>query len=125
MGEAFRHEELIAPLGADLDGHMLAIARRALADVDDDIEDGAPQHADELALGMGRLLEMQAANRSGRAGEGDIVLHEMAVEAGGGEGPGIVPFAEIAAPVAEATGLVDPDIGESGRNDFHAIVPVR
>ena len=65
MGEARRHEELVAELGAELDRHMLAVGGRAAADVDGDVEDGAVQHADELGLGMGRPLEMQAAQGAG------------------------------------------------------------
>ncbi len=61
-------------------GCVAAEARRAAADVDDDVEHAAPRHAHELGLGEGRKLEMQAAHRARMAREHVIVLHEVAID---------------------------------------------
>jgi hypothetical protein len=64
VGEADRHEQLLALLCRKLGGDPAAVARRAAADVDRHVEDAAAHTADELRLPVRRRLKMQAAQHA-------------------------------------------------------------
>ncbi len=81
MREARGNEKLGPVRRADALGNMLTIGRRALAQIDGDIENGAAHDAHELVLRDRRNLEMQAAHDAAHGRERVVVLHELAVDA--------------------------------------------
>ena len=64
VGEAFRHEELTVVVFGEFHGNVLAVGGAALADVNRHIEHLALDASDELALGVGRSLEVEPAHHS-------------------------------------------------------------
>ena len=100
--EAGGHEELFAAGRVEAYGDVAAVARRVGADVDGDIENGTGEHPDQLGLGVGRDLKVQAAEGAGGGGEGLVVLQEAVGDAVLGELVGAVDLREPAAVVAVA-----------------------
>ena len=64
VGEALRDEELAVVVLRQLHGHVLAVGRASLADVHRHVEHRAAHAAHQLALGVGRTLEVQAAHHA-------------------------------------------------------------
>jgi hypothetical protein len=64
MGEAGRHEKLLAALSAKLYTAVLTIGCRRATQVDDYIKDFSSQNADQLCLLERRYLKVQAAHSS-------------------------------------------------------------
>lgn len=64
VGEAFRDEKLAVVVLGQLDGDMLSVGGTAATDVDSDIEDGTADTADELGLGEGGTLEVEAPHNA-------------------------------------------------------------
>ena len=118
MGEPAGNEELTVVVGREFDGDVLAERGRPAADVDGDVEHGPFDDADQFGLGVGRFLEMQAAqNAVGRTAF--VVLHET-------DGADLVAelalritLEEITAGVAEDTGFEDDNALDVGADDFH------
>src|SRR5439155_24100194 len=81
VGKPLRHEQLVAFRGAQHDCDVTAVARRAPADVDRDIEDRAGGDADEFGLALRRHLEMQAAHDAAVGRERMIFLNESDIDA--------------------------------------------
>jgi len=98
--EADRNIELPTPGRIEFDPMPVPEGRRAGADIDDDIEDGAGGHPHQLGLAVRRPLQMQAAQGAFAPIEGVADLVEMRVQPGGGEGLGAEQAAKLAALVA-------------------------
>src|SRR5207249_5735696 len=81
MGKPCRDEELVAFCRAQHDRDMAAVARRAPADIDRDIEDRPGGDADELGLPLRRNLEMQAAHDAAVDRERMVFLDESNIDA--------------------------------------------
>ena len=113
MREAARNEELASVLGRELAADGLAEGRRALADVDGDIPDGAADDADEFRLGVTACLPVETAQDAAR-GAAFVVLDEVGGDAGRGVADGVVGLDEIAARIAEDDGFDDLDVGNLG-----------
>jgi hypothetical protein len=64
---------------------MQPVGRRAAADVDGNVEDGAAHDAHELALGVRIDLKVQAADDAPGARQRLVVLHELLPDAGRGK----------------------------------------
>ena len=74
VGEPRRDEHLAEVVCPERGGRPFAEGGGAGADVDGDVEDLAPQHADQLALGFAELRVQAAQRATGRAGL--VVLDE-------------------------------------------------
>ena len=74
MGKTGRHEELTEVIGRQLESAPLPEGGRRGAQVDNDIVDGAPGCAKQLALSVGRQLEVHAAQHPFGNGERMVVL---------------------------------------------------
>ena len=85
--------------------------------IDGDVEDLPTQSADEFALGLLDLV-VEAPDDSGlRAGE--IILHEIDVDAGLGEPAAVEQFLEEAAIVGEDAGLDEDEARELAGSKIH------
>ena len=62
VGEALGDEKLTMVILCQFYSDVLTVGGTAFADVDDDIEDGTLDAADEFGLGEGRALEVQASH---------------------------------------------------------------
>jgi len=125
VGKPFRHEQLVAFGRAQHDCDMAAVARRAPADVDRDIEDRAFTDAYQLCLGGRRSLEMQAAHDAGVDRQRMVFLNERSIDAVLAQHILAKDLGEKAARIAVAH---RPDflyLGDLGRNDMHAAVVLR
>src|SRR5262249_17250093 len=117
--EAHRDEELLARLGVELVRDPLPERRRARPDVDGDVPD-APRHdADQLRLARLRLI-VQAAQRV-LDGARVVVLHEGAVDPGGGVAVEAVRLEEEPAIVLEDLGLQDLEPRQLELDDLHGL----
>ena len=76
VGEAAGDEELAVVLFCQLYGDMLPVGGRAFADVDGYVEDPAADAAYQLALCIGRTLEVQPAHHA-VARHALVVLYEL------------------------------------------------
>ena len=110
MGEACRHIDLQTRLGAELDGDMSAIGRRAAADVHRHIEDGAPGHAHKLDLRFRVGLEVKSSHDTPARGVRVIVLNELCFDPGLPEGGGLISLGEKPAMIAVATWTDEQDL---------------
>lgn len=99
--EALRHQDLVALLGRYFEGDPFAKGLGAAADVDDDVEDPAADHAQQLVLGARRKLVVKSPDHAGGGGIGVIVLHETEIDAGLGEALGVIALYEIATRVVK------------------------
>ena len=70
----------------------LAKSGRTLADVHRNIQHSAARHPDQLALGMRRGLEMQAAQGPHFGGEGMVILHKVNIQPSGGQRVAVIGF---------------------------------
>ncbi|CAI9404839.1 hypothetical protein ANOBCDAF_04698 [Pleomorphomonas sp. T1.2MG-36] len=77
MRKARRHPELLTVVGGEFHLHMLAVGRRAPANVDGHIQDCADEATDELALRPRVQLEVQAAHRADLGRHRLVVLNKM------------------------------------------------
>ena len=64
VSHSFRNKKLTMVILCQFYSDVLTVGRAALANVDDDIEDGTLDAADEFALGEGRALEVQATHHT-------------------------------------------------------------
>ena len=99
VGEASRHQKLLAAAGRELGGDISAVMRRIAAQIDRDVEDAPTQHADELGLDERPHLEMQSAHGPRGARTGLVVLDEIRRDAGRNEIASHVSFGKLSAPV--------------------------
>ncbi len=114
VGEPLRDPELQPVLGAEGDGSVAAVGRRTDADVHDHVEDGATRNPDELVLGLGGHLVMQAAHDALGPRAGVVVLDEHGVEAGVPQRALIVGLGKEAARIAMHRRTDDLDIVQPG-----------
>jgi len=119
VGEACGDEELSAVLGAELDHHVSAEGRRALAHVERDVDDGPLEHLDQLRL-RPRVLKVKATQDAPR-GARHVVLDEVARDAGGAIALGVKALEEEASRVAEHLGLDDQHARERRLDHVHAL----
>jgi hypothetical protein len=110
-------QDLRPVLGAQLDGDMRPVGRRALPDINRDIEHRPRRDADELRLGRGRCLVVQPAQRAGRRAEGMVVLAEIMPHAALGECLRVEGFAEEPPLVPELVGRDQQNAFENGLFD--------
>src|SRR5216684_2269712 len=125
VGEALGHIERAPVLGIEAEAFPASVGRRARADVDDHVENGAAHAADDLGLGVRRLLVVEAAQRAGAA-----VIGQAFLDDGGGDAMRLelarTPDArEEATLVLLRLELDEPRIGKPRRRDDHvaALLP--
>ena len=119
VGEPARHEELSVVILREFDGDMPTICRGTLAEVDGHVEDASADTAHELGLGVGGLLEMEAAHHAA-ARHRLVVLDEVDFVAYGlVEGLLVVALKEIAACILEDAGLYYEDALKGGLYHLH------
>jgi len=94
-----------------------AECRRRPAEVHDHVEHRADRAADELALRVLDLVVEAAQHAAARARV--VVLHEVDVDAGGGQCRRFQLSKEEAAVIAEDPGLDQLDVGDGGGRDLH------
>ena len=82
MRETGGNIELRPVLSREFNDDVLAAGGRGVPDVDRYVEDAAPVYADELGLGIGCFLKMQAADGALARRQRKIVLNEGARNAG-------------------------------------------
>ena len=118
VGKATGNEELVALLGAEFHGHMMAEGGAAATQVDGHIEHTALRHAHEFGLTPLATLEVQPAQHT-IGGERLIVLHKR-------DRPHVLPeflkferLAEVASLVSKAPGLNHPHALDVGLDIFH------
>src|SRR4051794_24921200 len=80
MRKADWHQKLAPVRSGQFYRHMPPEGRRRTAQIHGNIEDATAHHSNELALGEGCQLKVQAANGAPLHGKGMIVLHEVEVE---------------------------------------------
>ena len=85
---------------------MLAVTRRATADIDRDIEDRAGADPHQLGLRLRRRLEMQPAQDAARRRQRVVLLHECRVDAVLAQHILAEDLGKEAARVAWRTGLI-------------------
>ena len=85
MGEVRRHVERPPVVRGQLDRDVLQPGRRVRAHVDDDVDDRAPDAADQLGLRMRGDLEVHAAQRAGPVVERQVALLDHGLQSGGAE----------------------------------------
>lgn len=122
MGEALGHQQLLATLGRQGHGIVAAESGRSWAQIDNHVEHGASDDLDQLRLGGGRGLEMQAAERARPGGEGEVVLDEFGGDADAGERAGVPALREPSAAVAETLRAEKEGAGKAGFGDLHTPV---
>lgn len=81
-----------------------------MADVHGHVQNGAARHADQLVLGVGRRLEVQAAHGAYLRRQGVIVLHKIQVDAQLVESRPVVGLAEKPAMIAKLVRLDNLDV---------------
>jgi hypothetical protein len=123
MREAGRHEERPAIARRELDPGPLPARRRSGADVDRDVEHPTGEAAHELRVGLGRGLEMHAAQRQATPVRRDVALGAERRQARGGEGLGAVAALEAAARILDAGRLHEHDARKGGGNEAHGPAP--
>ncbi len=77
MSEALRDDEGLAVVGAEQFSMPVQETRRIMAQIHGNIKDFTTQATNELDLGMGRLLKMQAAHGAALGGEGVVDLCDV------------------------------------------------
>src|SRR5262245_47088341 len=92
---------------------------RAVTDIHGDIKDGAPCHTHELALGMGRTLEMEAAQHTSGARQRMIVLYEGTTYAGSAQHLMVVSFRKEAALITKNRRREELHLSQSKRFNLH------
>ncbi len=117
--EAWRNIDLAPVFGTHLGHCELAIGRRTDANIDNDIDDRAVKHAQELGLGVRRRLEMQAPHDAALARERVIVLHEFVDDTKFRVAAFAEGFREKTARIAIAFGRKEKHVVEQGRGYFH------
>ena len=101
MGKAARDQELpVVAIGQEV-AFPLLVGRRTLANVNDHVQNGPGNDADQLGLGGLAPLEVEAPQYAGLGRERLVVLHEIKVDPGRLEVAVGVGFFEEAPPVAE------------------------
>ena len=120
VGKADRHQDLVPFLGRDFRTDPLAVGRRAMADVDGDVEDPAAHNPQQLVLSEWRKLEMQAAQHPRCRRQRVVVLHEIQMKVGCFERRFAVGLGEESAMVPELLGPDDLYVGNRERIDLHA-----
>ena len=103
MGKSLGNPKERAILIAELDRLPPSERRRAVADVDGDVEDPTGEGANQLALRVGRLLKVQSAQHAATR-VGDIVLYEIDGDLLGDERGALVRLEEEAAVVVVDVG---------------------
>src|ERR1700693_4001443 len=98
---------------------MAAVAGRAPADVDRNIEDRAHRDADQLGLALGWNLEMQAAHDAAVGRERVVFPDEGDIDAVPPQHILAKDLGEEAARVAMADRPYLLYLGDRGRNDLH------
>ena len=78
--EPLRHVQRAAVVLVQLDARCSEVCRALGPQVDDDVDDRAARAADDLRLGLRRILEMHAAQRARRRVEGDVRLGDHGLE---------------------------------------------
>lgn len=119
VGEADGDEDLAPVFGAEDGGNVSAEGGGIFADVECDVEDRAVDDADELMLGHGGKLAMQAADDSFFDGEGVVVLDELGVDSGIFEESLVEGLGEESAMVAEFFRDEDLHVGDFAGDDLH------
>src|SRR4051812_24153482 len=114
-----RQIELLAVVGAQLDGEPTLERRGSRPHVDRDIEDGAHGATDQLVLPVRLVLPVNAAQRASAFVVGNAALHEITSRAMRLEQAGVEGTREEAALVAEALGLDDPYAHERRLGEAH------
>ncbi len=104
VGKASRNEELAMVVFGQFYCYVLAVGRRAFADVDGYVEDCAFDATDELGLGIWWTLEVEAAHDA-VGGAGFVVLDEVYFGYLLVEDLLVVAFEEVAAGVFEDFGF--------------------
>ena len=117
MREAGWNPQCVQGVGLEADGGVLAEARGASAQVDDDVVHGAPDDTHELALRLLHLV-VQAAQRAARR-EAEVILYERQADACIAVGPFVPRLEKGAARVAEDPRLKQQDFREDERRDLH------
>jgi len=79
--------------------------------IDGDVEHSTAQAADQLGLGPGRRLKVQAAQRPGPGGEALGVLHPVNADACDVQSAALPGFAQPATPVMVAPGRQQQNVG--------------
>jgi hypothetical protein len=107
VGKAFGDPEeleiIVRGLGLEVEAGPLAEVRGVPPEVDGDVPDVAREDADELTLGLAKLVVKTAQHALD--GEGLIILDELSGEAGGLECCLIEYFCEPTATIPKALGL--------------------
>ena len=88
--ETNRDQQLVPAIARDFYAGPATEARRALANVDRDIEDRTANDPDQLRLSTWRHLEVKPAQRAGKCRKRVVVLDEGQIDTGLGERP-LVP----------------------------------
>src|SRR5262249_53684254 len=91
---------------------MLTERGRAVADVDNNVQDSPPHDADQLCLGGWRKLEMQSAQSARPLGARHVVLDKAAGDADLAQPPLVKSFAEPAT-------AIDMPIGNDNPRQVH------
>lgn len=124
MGKTARHEETVAVLGGERGGDPATIGRRALAEIDGNVENGAAHDAHELGLGGRWGLEMEAADRADLTRERLIILHEGNVQASFRQHGRTERLHEVAPRVLEPARLEEENVGDGETLDGDAHLAV-
>jgi len=106
---------LPAVAGRKLGGEPAFEGRRRAAKVDRHVERAAPDAAHQLRLGLGRGLEMDAAQRASAPGQGVVGLHEVVQYAVFVEDARTVGFLKEAALIGEDGWRDDDNARQTGR----------
>ena len=119
MGKPFRDKQLIALGAVQHDRDMMAVSRRALPDIDRDIEDRTGGDPHQLGLARRRGLEMQPPHDAAIDRQGMVFLHERDIDA-------VFPQQLLAKNLRKKAARIDaadrPDLlhlGNGGGNDLH------
>src|SRR6185312_13027319 len=103
MCETRRQPQLLPVGGRKLNGDVAAVTRGSLADVDADIQYRSPDATHQLALGVGRDLEMQPPQHAPLRRMDVVLLHELLVQPFRGQSVPTIGLGEKA-PVIGAPG---------------------
>src|SRR2546426_433769 len=121
--EAFGHVQGPVPVGAQLQGDVLQERRALGPQVHDDVEDRPAGGADQLRLGVRRILEVHASQRALPLVERDVRLRNHGLEAVFGELPLTEGAGEKAALVLAPFHVDDEGTLQPGFGEDHGLFP--
>lgn len=122
VSATFGDEELVDLVRRKLCAKPLPEGRALGPQIDDDVEDRASRHLDQLSLGKRLVLEMHAAQGVGLVVVGKIALCECKIDTRGGEFVRAIGSREKPPVVAPRFGLDQETAWDSGLVENHGVI---